>query len=69
MAMWSIALFILITNFAMLFQDDIEIDLDEVLDMESEMERRQYINVSFTLSLRIAKFTTILDIFSESVEQ
>lgn len=25
---------------------DVEIDLDEVLDMDSEMERRQYINVS-----------------------
>jgi len=27
-------------------QDNIEIDLDEVLDMDSEGERRDYINVS-----------------------
>ena len=29
-----------------LFQDDIEIDLDEVLDMEDEQDRRHYISVS-----------------------
>ena len=28
-------------------QDDIEIDLDEVLDMEDESERKTYISVSF----------------------
>ena len=28
-----------------LFQDDIEIDLDEVLDMEDEKDRRLYISV------------------------
>ena len=29
-----------------LFQDDIEIDLDEVLDLEDDAERRTYISVS-----------------------
>ena len=28
------------------FQDDIEIDLDEVLDLEDDLERRRYISVS-----------------------
>ena len=32
--------------FYLMLQDDIEIDLDEVLDMDDESDRRTYISVS-----------------------
>ncbi len=35
-------------GFVLALQDDIEIDLDEVLDMDTEIERREYIQVSET---------------------
>ena len=41
-------------------QDDIEIDLDEVLDMEDESERKTYISVSFNF-LKVVDFHIIFN--------
>ena len=36
-------------------QEDIEIDLDEVLDIDSDIERRVFLNVSLTFERKIGK--------------
>ena len=37
-------------SFLPMLQDDIEIDLDEVLDMDDESDRRTYISVSIFIN-------------------
>ena len=37
-------------GYLLVLQDDIEIDLDEVLDMDDESDRRTYISVSFFIN-------------------